>query len=112
MIIRKLSTSQILKYIQQCRRQNNVLEPTLSLMYQMRMLDEQVVKVTGFFISRTNIHPYASSAMATVHIEMSSSRYTESFTVVKAVEVSSFCGRGVRPSTDYQPDRTALFKTS
>ncbi|EGQ1313995.1 competence protein CoiA [Staphylococcus pseudintermedius] len=58
-IIRKLSTSQILKYIQQCRRQNNVLEPTLSLMYQMRMLDEQVVKVTGFlFPEQIYIHTH------------------------------------------------------
>lgn len=47
-IVRKLSTSQIFKYIQQCRRKNSVLDPTLSLMYQMRMSDEQVAKITGF----------------------------------------------------------------
>lgn len=47
-IVRKLSTSQILKYIQQCRRKNSVLDSTLSLMYQMRMTDEQVAKITGF----------------------------------------------------------------
>ncbi|PCF47262.1 competence protein CoiA [Staphylococcus delphini] len=58
-IVRKLSTSQILKYIQQCRRQNSVLEPTLSLMYQMRMLDEQVAKVTGFlFPEQIYIHTH------------------------------------------------------
>ncbi|ARJ51425.1 competence protein CoiA [Staphylococcus lutrae] len=46
--IRKLSTSQILNYIQQCRRKNSVLDTTLSLMYQMRLTDIQVTKLTGY----------------------------------------------------------------
>ncbi|NHA42013.1 competence protein CoiA [Staphylococcus schleiferi] len=48
MIVRKLSTATILSYIRQCRQKNNVREPTISLLYQLQLTDEQVIKLTGF----------------------------------------------------------------
>lgn len=44
----KLSNDKIIKYIQQCRRKNSVLEPTLSAMYQLRMTDIDVCNSSGF----------------------------------------------------------------
>ncbi|MCJ1656760.1 competence protein CoiA family protein [Staphylococcus sp. NRL 16/872] len=44
----KLSNDKINKYIQQCRRKNSVLEPTLSAMYQLRMTDIDVCNSSGF----------------------------------------------------------------
>ncbi|PNZ67777.1 transcription factor [Staphylococcus croceilyticus] len=44
----KLSNDKITKYIQQCRRKNSVLEPTLSAMYQLRMTDTDVCNSSGF----------------------------------------------------------------
>lgn len=44
----KLSNDKINKYIQQCRRKNSVLEPTLSAMYQLRMTDTDVCNSSGF----------------------------------------------------------------
>ncbi|WP_419790637.1 competence protein CoiA family protein [Staphylococcus chromogenes] len=46
--IRKLSQYFIERYIAYCRRKNSVLEPHLSLMYQLQLSDEQVCKLTGF----------------------------------------------------------------
>ena len=46
--IRKLSQNYIEKFISNCRRKKSVLEPHLSLIYQLQLSDAQVYKLTGF----------------------------------------------------------------
>lgn len=47
-VVKKLSRLHIKAFLTQCRLKHSVLEPHLSLMYQLQMTDEQVVKLTGF----------------------------------------------------------------
>ncbi|NJH67592.1 competence protein CoiA [Staphylococcus agnetis] len=47
-VVRKLSRSHIEAFIAQCRMKHSVLEPHLSLMYQLQLTDDQVIKLTGF----------------------------------------------------------------
>lgn len=47
-VISQLTQTQMRMYLMQCRRKNSVLQPTLSMMYQLRLTDQQVFKLTGF----------------------------------------------------------------
>lgn len=47
-VVHKLSQAYIENYLTQCRRKNSVLEPHLSLIYQLQYTDTQVIKLTGF----------------------------------------------------------------
>ncbi|MDY4022276.1 competence protein CoiA family protein [Staphylococcus borealis] len=44
----KLKKSEIHHYLNQCRRQNSVIEPSLSAMYQLRLSDEAVYRNFGY----------------------------------------------------------------
>ena len=44
----KLTKSEIHYYLNQCRRKNSVLEPSLSVIYQLRLTDEAVYHNFGY----------------------------------------------------------------
>ena len=58
----KLSDRRVERYIQMCRRQNNVHEPTLNAMYHLQWNQRQVNTMTGFILPHQlyiRTHPVA-----------------------------------------------------
>lgn len=58
----KLSDRRVERYIQMCRRQNNVHEPTLNAMYHLQWSQRQVNSMTGFILPHQlyiRTHPVA-----------------------------------------------------
>ncbi|POA09617.1 hypothetical protein CD039_02400 [Staphylococcus argensis] len=58
----KLSDRRVERYVQICRRQNSVHEPTLNAIYHLQWTQQQVNKVTGFILPNQlyiRTHPVA-----------------------------------------------------
>ncbi|AVQ34520.1 competence protein CoiA [Staphylococcus muscae] len=55
--VRKLATARIMQYLVQCRRKRSVHDPVLSLVYQMKLTEAQVIQLTGFIFPE-QIHVY------------------------------------------------------
>jgi len=67
----KLANHHIKYYIQQCRRQNSVLEPTLSAIYQLRLSDDQATQFLGYIFPNQiyiNSHPIAWQAQLLLYL--------------------------------------------
>ncbi|UXR78880.1 competence protein CoiA family protein [Staphylococcus sp. IVB6227] len=57
--VRKLATARIIQYVIQCRRKKSVHDPVLSLIYQMKLTEAQVIQLTGFiFPEQIHVHTH------------------------------------------------------